>query len=58
MMENGLGEVMEESEVDSRSKAHEQTANGRRRWLNGNGRLFLYPLVPEKALHAVLSTRT
>lgn len=49
MMENGLGEVMEESEVDSQSKAQEQITNGRHHWLNGNSRLFFIPAYARKS---------
>lgn len=53
-MENGLGEVMEESEVDSRSKAQEQTTNGRHHWLNGNSTHFYTRLCQKKLLHSNL----
>lgn len=48
MMENGLGEVMEESELDSQSKAQEPATNGRHHWLNGNSRLFYTRLCQKK----------
>lgn len=36
MMENGLGDVMEENEPDVQTKAQERAGDNRHRWQNGN----------------------
>lgn len=36
MMENGLGDLMEENEADVQTKAQDRVGDDRHRWQNGN----------------------